>query len=228
MPTYAIGDVQGCFSALKTLLAHISFHPKTDTLWFTGDLVNRGSQSLETLRFIKNLGNRHRIVLGNHDLHLLAVASNAHAGWKEDTLNAILTANDRKELLDWLIQQPLFHHDEKLGFSLVHAGLAPAWDLMTAKKLANEVETILQSADATDFFRHMYSNEPDQWNPLLHGFDRLRCITNYFTRARLCHLDGRLELKSQDKIAENRSDLLPWFRIPNRVNANLKIIFGHW
>src|SRR3990167_1092486 len=155
MPTYAIGDVQGCFSALKTLLAHISFHPKTDTLWFTGDLVNRGSQSLETLRFIKNLGNRHRIVLGNHDLHLLAVASNAHAGWKEDTLNAILTANDRKELLDWLIQQPLFHHDEKLGFSLVHAGLAPAWDLMTAKKLANEVETILQSADATDFFRHM-------------------------------------------------------------------------
>src|SRR5437870_1625643 len=142
MANYAIGDVQGCFTALKQLLEKIQFDPHQDILWFTGDLVNRGTHSLETLRFIKKLGNHHPVVLGNHDLHLLSLAHNAHSGWEEDTLHDILTAPDRDELLAWLIQKPLLHYDDQLGFTMVHAGFAPQWDLATAKALAKEVETI--------------------------------------------------------------------------------------
>lgn len=226
MATYAIGDVQGCFAPLKKLLEHIQFNPHQDTLWFTGDLVNRGLQSLEVLRFVKSLGDRQRIVLGNHDLHLLAVAQLAHPGWQEDTLKPILEAPDRDELLHWLAQQPLLHHDQKLGFTMVHAGLANAWDLPTAIKLAKEVTDTIQNPNtAKHFYQNMYGNEPDHWDASLTDMDRLRCITNYFTRARFCHPDGRLELKSKGKIAE---ELTPWFRVPNRASAGLKIIFGHW
>lgn len=227
MATYAIGDVQGCFSALEKLLAYIEFDPKKDTLWFTGDLVNRGPESLETLRFIKKLKKQH-VVLGNHDLHLLAVAHKAHASWREDQLNDILFAPDRDELITWLQHQPLLHHDKELGFVMVHAGLAPSWDLETAKKLAHEVETILQSDKAVEFFRNMYSDLPDQWSPTLQGWDRLRCITNYFTRARLCQPDGRLELKHTGTLDPSSNHVLPWFQLDNRANATLKIIFGHW
>jgi bis(5'-nucleosyl)-tetraphosphatase (symmetrical) len=225
MSTYAIGDIQGCYNYLEKLLEQINFDPQKDILWFTGDLVNRGPQSLETLRFVKQLGSKHHMVLGNHDLHLLAVAHGAHDGWKEDTLSAILTAPDRDELIHWLLHQPLLHHDEKTGFTMIHAGLAANWDLATAKRLAKEVESILQSSSTTDFFRHMYGDFPDQWNESLAGFDRMRCITNFFTRARFCHADGRLELKNKGTSANN---LMPWFRVPNRTNTNLKIIFGHW
>jgi bis(5'-nucleosyl)-tetraphosphatase (symmetrical) len=231
MPTYAIGDVQGCFSELEKLLQKIQFNAEKDTLWFTGDLVNRGPKSLETLRFIKNLGSKHKTqkhitVLGNHDLHLLAMSHGAHSGWKEDTLSEILEAADCDELMLWLQQQPLLHHDETLGFTLVHAGLAHNWDLATAKRLAHEVETIIQSDQAKEFFKHMYGNFPDDWNENLQGFDRLRCITNFFTRQRFCHPDGRLELNEKGKI--DSSNLIPWFKIQNRKNKNLKIIFGHW
>lgn len=228
MSTYAIGDIQGCFNALISLLEEIQFNENNDILWFTGDLVNRGPQSLQTLRFIKNLGNQHHIVLGNHDLHLLARAHHAHAGWKEDTLNEVLNAPDCKELIHWLIQQPLLHHDEQLGFTMVHAGLAPAWDLKTAKSLADEIATVLQNDSATEFFHHMYGNYPDHWSEDLKGFDRLRCITNYFTRARFCHQDGRLDLKHKGQLDSFVDDLIPWFNVPERVNKNLKIIFGHW
>lgn len=228
MSTYAIGDVQGCFSFLEKLLEEIRFDPTQDTLWFTGDLVNRGPQSLETLRFIKKLGDKHKIVLGNHDLHLLAVAEGAHEGWKEDTLTEILTAADRDELLHWLKQQPLLHHDPKTGYTMVHAGLAPSWDLKTAETLAKEVESVLKSEKAIDFFRTMYGNLPDRWDSSLDGFDRLRCITNYFTRARFCHTDGRLELQNKATLDPVKTDLMPWFKLPNRANAELNIIFGHW
>lgn len=228
MPQYAIGDVQGCLKELQQLLEKIQFNPDHDTLWFTGDLVNRGSQSLETLRFIKNLGDKHHIVLGNHDLHLLSLAHEAHPGWQEDTLSDILTAPDRSELIAWLIKQPLLYHDEELGYTMAHAGLAPSWDLATAKALAKEVEFVLQSAEAPYFFQHMYGNLPDHWSPDLTGFDRLRCITNYFTRVRFCHKDGSLELTLKGRIDSHTDDLVPWFKVPNRANAELKILFGHW
>lgn len=227
MSTYAIGDIQGCYTPLRKLLELIDFNPDKDSLWFTGDLVNRGPESLETLRFIKNLGKNHHTVLGNHDLHLLAVAHDAHAGWEEDTLKPILEAPDRDELIHWLAQQPLLHHDEKLGFTMVHAGLAASWDLKKAQQLAHEVETVLRGPQAAEFYHHMYGNTPEQWNDNLEGWDRLRCITNFFTRARFCHSDGRLELKSKGKV-ENTTDIIPWYQVPNRANANLKIIFGHW
>lgn len=228
MPTYAIGDVQGCYDPLNRLLEKIHFDESKDTLWFTGDLVNRGPQSLQTLRFIKNLPGLHQIVLGNHDLHLLALAHHAHPGQRDDTLKEILTAADRDELIQWLLKKPLLHHDDELGFTMVHAGLAPSWDLTTAKKLAQEIERVLQSQNAGEFFNHMYGNLPDQWRDDLKGFDRLRCITNYFTRARFCHKDGRLNLTNKGKIDASHEDYVPWFKLPNRANAHLKIIFGHW
>ncbi len=228
MATYAIGDLQGCYTPLQKLLEHIQFDPNKDILWFTGDIVNRGPESLFTLRFIKNLGDRQRTVLGNHDLHLLAVAHNTLLEKKADTLKEILTAPDRDELIQWLLQQPLLHHDESLGFTMVHAGLAPSWSLEIAKQLAKEVEQVLQAPDVQNFFTHMYGSLPDRWDPYLQGFDRLRCITNYFTRMRFCYLDGRLELNFKGKIGDQPPGLIPWFQIPNRVNASLKIIFGHW
>lgn len=225
---YAIGDVQGCLSVLERLLEHIQFDANKDILWFTGDLVNRGPQSLATLRFIKSLGGQHHIVLGNHDLHLLALAHYAHPGWKEDTLTEILTAPDRDELIQWLSLQPLLYYDNKSGFTMVHAGLAPSWDLQTATKLAREVETVICSDAAAEFFQHMYGNEPEQWSEQLQDFARLRCITNYFTRLRFCHRDGRLELNTKGTLASSSPDLIPWFAVQPRANADLKIIFGHW
>lgn len=226
MATYVIGDVQGCFSELQRLLDKIKFDPSQDKLWFTGDLVNRGPQSLEVLRFVKKLGDKQQTVLGNHDLHLLALTHQSHPGWDEDTLKPILTAPDRDELINWLGQQPLLY--EALGFILVHAGIAPSWDLVTAKRLAKEVENVIQNPlTATQFFQHMYGNEPKQWDETLTGWDRLRCITNYFTRLRFCDAEGHLELETKGKM-ESGGKLIPWFQVPNRVNKDVKIIFGHW
>jgi bis(5'-nucleosyl)-tetraphosphatase (symmetrical) len=225
MSTYAIGDVQGCYDSLKKLLSHIEFDAEKDTLWFTGDLINRGPQSLDTLRFIKELDHKHKIVLGNHDLHLLAVAYETHASWEEDTLTDILNAPDRQELIDWLRHQPLIHHDATLGYTMVHAGLASSWDLTTALALSKEVEMILQSDQAGDFFKNMYGNFPDQWQPSLTGWDRLRCITNYFTRVRFCDETGRMNFQKKGKQAAH---LIPWYEVPHRAHANLSIVFGHW
>jgi len=225
---YAIGDVQGCLTVLQRLLDHIQFDASKDRLWFCGDLVNRGPQSLETLRFIKNLGDHHPVVLGNHDLHLLALSYGVHPGWKEDTLHDILIAPDRDELLAWLRQKSLLHHDPQLGFTMVHAGLAAHWDLPTAMRLAHEVEAVIRSDKAADFFQHMYGNQPELWHESLQGWDRLRCITNYFTRLRFCHPDGRLELNTKGTLDKASKDLIPWFAVAPRANAALKIIFGHW
>jgi bis(5'-nucleosyl)-tetraphosphatase (symmetrical) len=219
---YAIGDIQGCFDSLLQLLDLIQFNDSLDTLWFTGDLVNRGPKSLETLRFIKKLGPKHRIVLGNHDLHLLALLHDCHKGWPDDTLDAILKADDRMELMHWLLQQPLFHHDSNLGFSMVHAGLDPTWDLAMAAKLGQEVEAVLQGDNPKFFFQELYGNQPDLWDDKLTGFSRLRCIVNYFTRVRLCFPNGRLSFDDNDK------NIMPWFEHPHRKTKNNKIIFGHW
>lgn len=228
MSTYCIGDVQGCFDELQSLLQKIKFNPQIDRLWFTGDLVNRGPKSLDVLRFVKGLGEHAIVVLGNHDLHLLAVAYGHVKSHQQDTLQEILQAPDSKELCDWLRQQPLLHHDAKLGFTLIHAGLPPQWDVSKAQRCANEVENVLRGDHYQEFFAHLYGDEPSCWNENLSGFDRLRIITNYFTRLRFCKPDGTLELQTKGESHNPPPEFLPWFKIPNRKSKNLKILFGHW
>jgi len=228
MATYAIGDVQGCLPSLQSLLTKINFLPGKDHLWFTGDLVNRGPDSLGTLRFIKNLGSSHKIILGNHDLHLLALASGAHPGQADDTLQPILEAPDKDILLDWLRYQSLVHHDPQLDFTMVHAGFAPSWNLDKILSLAKEVEVILKSDQRHELFKNMYGNSPNQWSDDLTGWERIRCILNYLTRARFCLENGSLELKTTENMGNVPEHLIPWFKLPNRANKNLNIVFGHW
>lgn len=229
MSTYAIGDIQGCFDSLLQLLEKIQFDQQKDTLWFAGDLVNRGTQSLETLRFVKSLQDRAITVLGNHDLTLLAVGNKTIPyNPRHHTFIDILEAPDCHELLTWLQYQPLLHHDAALGFTLVHAGLAPQWDLATAQSLAKEVESVLQGNMAIELFNHMYGNYPDNWDPTLKGWDRLRVIINYFTRLRFCNPEGQLELKTTGNESHAPLGFTPWFKIPNRKSQDLNILFGHW
>jgi bis(5'-nucleosyl)-tetraphosphatase (symmetrical) len=229
MATYAIGDIQGCLDQLLTLLEKINFDQSNDQLWFTGDLVNRGPQSLETLRFVKNLGDSAITVLGNHDLHLLAIAE-GHTKYhrSNDTLTQVLEAPDRNELLDWLRHRPLLHHDETTGFTLVHAGLPPQWNLAKATFCAQEVEATLQSQAWSDYLKQMYGNEPNIWSDTLTGWDRLRFITNCFSRLRFCDANGQLLLDEKGNPDTQPEGFMPWFDVPDRANANLKIIFGHW
>lgn len=228
MAVYAIGDIQGCFHELQQLLAHLRFDPSQDRLWFAGDLVNRGPHSLETLRFVRNLGPAALTVLGNHDLHLLAVANQASKLKAKDTLHPILDASDRDELLDWLRRQPLLHHDAALGYTLVHAGLPPQWDLAQAQRCAQDIETQLRSADYADFFTHMYGDEPTLWSDTLTGWDRLRFITNCLTRLRYCDSEGRLALAYKGAPGSQPPHLKPWFEHAQRRSRDLKILFGHW
>ena len=230
MTTYAIGDIQGCYDELIALLDHIGFDAEHDHLWFVGDLVNRGPQSLETLRYLKSLGDRVTCVWGNHDLHLLAIAfgndSKAHKG---ETLNAILSAPDREELLEWLRSQKLAHFDAELGYGMVHAGLSPEWTFDNALRYAAEVEVIIHSDSATDFFADMYGSKPNRWDASLTGMERHRYITNCFTRLRYCKMDGSFSMK--EKLAPEQIDdkkLIPWFRHPQRQSTETRIVFGHW
>lgn len=225
MATYAIGDVQGCFDELQALLKKIKFNPQIDQLWFVGDLVNRGPKSLEVLRFIKNLPHAH-IVLGNHDLHLMALAYGD--SYSHHTLNDILTAPDRDELIQWLRQLPLLHHDTQLNYVMVHAGIYPLWDLSQAKTYAKEFENALRSEKLPQLLKNIYGDQPDQWHENLSGWDRLRFIANTFTRMRFCTLEGKLDLHSVGGIGSQPKDYLPWFKVPNRRTQNDNIIFGHW
>ena len=228
MSTYAIGDLQGCYATLQALLAAVNFAPKTDTLWFTGDLVNRGPRSLETLRFVKALGNKAITVLGNHDLHLLAVAAASQPLKSSDTFQAVLQAADRDALLEWLIQRPLLHHDQQLDFTMTHAGIAPQWNLAKAQQLADEVETVLRSQQASDLLQHMYGNQPACWQDTLSGIRRLRCIINHFTRMRCCNAQGCLDLNFKGQLSDLPTNLFPWFNFPERAMQCNNIIFGHW
>lgn len=228
MAVYAIGDVQGCHRELMTLLALLEFDPDSDRLWFVGDLVNRGPGSLEVLRFVKSLGDRAVTVLGNHDLHLLAVATGTREPGPGDTFDAVLAAPDRDELIDWLRRQPLLHHDATLGYTLIHAGLPPQWDLAQAARCAGEVESMLRSDSYTDFLCDMYGGKPDLWSEELRGTDRLRFILNCFTRLRFCDADGRIHLKEKGSPFGRGDELRPWFDIPGRASADLKLVFGHW
>ncbi|MEX2164364.1 MAG: symmetrical bis(5'-nucleosyl)-tetraphosphatase [Sulfuricaulis sp.] len=228
MPVYAIGDVQGCYQPLRALLTEIRFDPTRDSLWFTGDLVNRGPQSLEVLRYVKALSDRAICVLGNHDLHLLAMAAGAAKPKKRDALEKILAAPDKDELLQWLRRRPLLHHDDRLGYTLIHAGLLPAWTLTDAKRLAQEVQDLLRGDLMMDFFHHMYGDLPDHWNENLRGADRLRVIVNAFTRLRYCDLEGNMDLRPKGPPGSQPPDLMPWFQVPGRRSQDLRIVFGHW
>lgn len=228
MSIYVIGDIQGCFKQFQALLKEINFDAKQDILWFTGDLVNRGDDSLAVLRFIQSLGDHHQTVLGNHDLHLLAVYFGASPLKPHDTFTDVLEAKDSDELINWLRSKPLLHVDQHVGYVMSHAGIAPPWSLEQAAALSREVESALQDENPTFFLQQMYGNEPDLWDDRLQGQERLRVITNYLTRMRYCYVDGRLELEFKGKLKDKPPDLMPWFDVPHRQNAAAKIVFGHW
>lgn len=229
MTLYAVGDLQGCLEPLKCLLKRVDFSPSRDCLWLVGDLVNRGPQSLETLRFVHDLGASGLTVLGNHDLHLLAVAHNIERLKKSDTLQSILDAPDRAELIDWLRRQKLVHHDPERDLTLVHAGIPPQWSVAKALKRAAEVENALRDdASLLPFLDGMYGNQPVKWNKNLHGVERLRVITNYFTRMRFCKADGTVELLAKEGLDKAPAGYAPWFSHPNRKTRGRRLVFGHW
>ncbi|MGB0449110.1 MAG: symmetrical bis(5'-nucleosyl)-tetraphosphatase [Porticoccaceae bacterium] len=231
MTDYVVGDIQGCLSPLLKLLDRVNFEPTTDRLIAVGDLINRGPQSLDTLRFCKGLGSAFTSVLGNHDLHLLAISQGVRKATNKDTLDDILCAPDRHELLSWLQQLPLLL---SVGdYTIVHAGIPPNWSIGTAASMAREVEVVLQSEQSGVYFNHMYGNQPDSWSDSLEGPERWRLITNYLTRMRYCSSSGKLELNA--KTAPHSSppeqlaaEFAPWYSHKKRTARQDKIIFGHW
>ena len=228
MATYAIGDVQGCYDELKALLTQINFNSDRDKLWFCGDLVNRGPESLKTLRFIRSLQDNAITVLGNHDLHLLATAYDHQRPGKKDTFDALLKAHDAKDLLNWLRHQPLIFFDEEKNISLLHAGIHPEWSIKKALQLAKEVEQVLQSEQHIDFYKHMYGDKPFNWEESLSGWARHRFITNILTRLRYCDLQGKPALNAKGPPGSQAEHLYPWYEVPNRQSQQDTIIFGHW
>lgn len=227
MAVYALGDVQGCLDPLQRLLERLRFDAERDRLWFTGDLVNRGPDSLAVLRFVHGLGERAVSVLGNHDLHLLAVAAGAAGKRPRDTLDEVLSAPDREELLAWLARRPLIHHDRALGYTLVHAGLLPQWDLTQAQELAREAQAVF-AGNAAQFWQHMYGDFPDHWRDDLRGHERVRVIVNAFTRLRYCDLEGNMDLRLKAAPGAQPPDMRPWFQVPWRRSRDSRIVFGHW
>lgn len=225
MSRHAIGDIQGCCDELRTLLTRIGFSADRDRLWLVGDLVNRGPRSLEVLRFVRALGDNAVVVLGNHDLHLLAVACGSRPVRRSDTLDEILQAPDRDSLLEWLATRPLAHFEA--GDLLVHAGVVPQWTVETTLRLAREVEHALRN-DPRSLFEHMYGDEPDHWSEDLAGMDRLRFAINVLTRIRVCTNDGRINLRIKGKPPAAGSPWLPWFDVQSRRTRGTRVVFGHW
>lgn len=228
MSTYAIGDIQGCYDALSRLLDLLKFDPASDRLWFAGDLVNRGPQSLEVLRLVKSLGTSANSVLGNHDLHLLAIWQGNQSHASGNSLDPVMAAADREELMQWLRHRPLLMHDSELDCTVIHAGLPPQWSLEDAREHARELETLLQGDGFHDYCQVMYGNEPKRWSDSLQGIERQRFITNCFTRLRFCKTNGKLGLKQKGPPGTQKAKYLPWFDVPGRNSADARIFFGHW
>lgn len=224
--TYAIGDLQGCYESLVELLAKIDAATPQAKLIFVGDLVNRGPNSLATLRLISSLGDRAQAVLGNHDLHLLAAAHGIRKLHRQDTLAQILDAPDCDELLDWLRQRPLALFEN--SHLLLHAGALPQWSAARTLALAREVETVLRGPDWVAFLHEMYGNEPTRWDDALQGSARLRCIVNALTRLRFCTEDGAMEFAAKESSGTSLPGYLPWFDVPRRQTENVTVVFGHW
>jgi bis(5'-nucleosyl)-tetraphosphatase (symmetrical) len=229
MSVYAIGDIQGCYDPFRRLLDRLGFDPGKDRLWLTGDLVNRGPQSLEVLRFVKGLGDVVTTVLGNHDLHLIALVAGVDAGRDPDgSLEPALEAPDRDELVAWLRARPLAHYDAKLDMLLVHAGLPPQWTAKKALKRAAEVEEALQGPDYLRFASKMYGDAPDRWSGKLEGNKRLRYIVNALTRIRMVDAEGRLDFSHKGPPGDAKKGLIPWYAVPDAKWRGTRIVFGHW
>ena len=225
MTRYAVGDVQGCDEELRALLGRLKFSADCDQLWFVGDLVNRGPHSLATLRLVHGLRDNAVVVLGNHDLHLLAVALVQAKIRKSDTLAAVLAAPDRDALIEWLLRLPLVHYE--YGDLLLHAGVVPQWSLPQTLKLAGEVERALRRQPER-LLSAMYGDQPDRWRASIAGTDRLRFTVNVLTRLRFCTPEGRIDLKQSGPPGSAPAPLLPWFKVPGRASAEVRIVFGHW
>lgn len=226
MATYAVGDLQGCLNPLKCLLKEAKFDWNTDRLWLTGDIVNRGPDSLKALRFVYKHRDNIVTVLGNHDLHLLAVANGLRKRGSGDTLDKILMAHDRDELLRWLRHRPMIHSEG--NYTLVHAGIPHIWTLDQAHEYAQEVEAALRGPEWRKFLARMYGNQPRVWNPALESYPRLRTITNYLTRMRFVYANGQLDLQSKGISPNPGRNVAPWFSYPDRPTRDQRIIFGHW
>ncbi|MDO6681937.1 MULTISPECIES: symmetrical bis(5'-nucleosyl)-tetraphosphatase [unclassified Oceanobacter] len=225
MTTYAIGDIQGCYEPLQRLLDRIEFDPQHDQLWLAGDLVNRGPQSLEVLRWAKSLGDRVVAVLGNHDLHLLARYYGNNHKSKKDTLDAVLTAPDRDELMYWLRHRPLVHLSADKQWCMSHAGIPPFWSAAHAKTLASEVEQILQGDQYSQLLNSLYGNKPDQWDEHLTGTNRWRAIVNYLTRMRFIDAHNRLDFSAKEGLDSAPAGFMPWFEASK---TQTRLVFGHW
>jgi bis(5'-nucleosyl)-tetraphosphatase (symmetrical) len=228
MALYAIGDLQGCHAEFMALLERLRFDPARDRMWLTGDLVNRGPASLAVLQSVRSLGSSAVVVLGNHDLHLLAMAwAPKTVRRREPELEAVLDAPDAGELLDWLVARPLMHREAGIDWTLIHAGLPPQWSLADAETCAREVETALRGQPA-EFLAEMYGDLPDRWSPELAGFDRLRFAVNCLTRLRYVDIEGRLLLGIKKPPGEAPHGAMPWFRHPARKTQADRLLFGHW
>lgn len=228
MTDYAVGDIQGCYRELMDVLDQVAFNPTKDKLWVAGDIVNRGPDSRATLKFLYDNKRAVRCVLGNHDLHLLAIYYGIRKAKNADTLQPILRAKQCDDWMNWLRRQPLCRYNDKLNYCMVHAGIAPQWTLKQALKYSAEVETVLRSKHIVEFLTNMYGNEPAQWNTNLSGFARLRCITNYFTRMRLVTRSGKLDFSYKENTDRIPQGHYPWFQHPQRKTRRHRIIFGHW
>ena len=224
--TYAIGDVQGCFDALGALLIQTRFDAARDRLWFVGDLVNRGAHSVEVLRFVRSLGDRAIVVLGNHDIHLLALAEGYAKRRADDTFDDVLAAPDRDELLGWLRTLPMLHVEG--GYAMVHAGLLPAWTVERSRELAAEVEAAMRGPDYRGFLARLYGSKPDRWDDALTGADRLRVIVNAMTRMRFVTRAGAMEFHAMGTPDEGPPGYVPWFDAPARASRSVPIVCGHW
>lgn len=227
MTDYAVGDIQGCFEPLQRVLAKAAFDPAEDRLWVVGDIINRGPESLQALRFVRNLGSAAHVVLGNHDLHLLALVFNNQQPKRKDTLAQILEAPDAVELIDWLRTQPLAWYDAGRDLFMAHAGLPHIWTVEQAISYASEVSDVIASANAHTFFENMYGDKPERWSDALTGTDRWRVITNYLTRMRFIAPDGALELLAKEDTSAGPDGFRPWFSYP-RPQDQTRVIFGHW
>jgi bis(5'-nucleosyl)-tetraphosphatase (symmetrical) len=227
MAVYAIGDVQGCYDALQSLLSTLAFDPARDVLWFTGDLVNRGDRSADVLRLVMGLPQAVS-VLGNHDLHLLAVAAGRAPRKGSDTLEDVLAAPDREVLLAWLRGRPLMHRDERLGYTLIHAGVLPQWTPADAARLALEAEAVIRASDRNDLFAYMYGDHPNRWDDALTGSERIRLIINTFTRLRYCDADGNVAWQEKGPPGTQPAPYEPWFSVADRRSQEERWIFGHW
>ncbi len=227
MATYAVGDVQGCYEELSRLLEQISFDPAADRLWFLGDLINRGPDNVAVMRLVMSLGDRARTVLGNHDLHFLAIPLGGHRPNRSDTFQDLLEAPERDDVISWYCGQPLFAREESLGVVMCHAGIPHFWNLEEAARLAREVEAVI-AAQASFYFEELYGNEPPCWSEDLEGMPRLRAVTNFFTRMRLMSKDGTLDFSHKGALTDAPPELLPWYELRKPEPDGTRLLFGHW